>query len=59
VTRYTISTFGPCCRRGLMAQHILIADGRRVVVHLDLALEPCPVRAGEMPETGNPREVQP
>jgi hypothetical protein len=42
-----------------MAQHILIADGRRVVVHLDLALEPCPVRAGEMPETGNPREVQP
>jgi hypothetical protein len=59
VNRYTISTFGPCCRCGLMARHILEVDGRRVVVHLDPAVEPCPVRAGEMPETGKPREVRP
>jgi hypothetical protein len=55
--RYTIATYGPCCRCGQMARHILIVGGRRVVVHDNPAITPCPVRPGEMLEAGEPKEV--
>lgn len=58
MTRFTIRTFGPCSRCGDMAGHILVVDGRRVVVHSNTDIEPCPVRPGEMPESGKPVEVR-
>jgi len=57
MSRHTISTFGPCCRCGLMARHILVVGDRRVIVHNDTSSAPCPVRPGEMPEVGKPRAV--
>jgi hypothetical protein len=55
----TITTYGPCCRCTAMARHILLTDQRRHVIHLNPTLPPCPIRPGEMPENGQPQQVQP
>lgn len=59
MTRYLIPTYGPCSRCGGMARHILIVDSRRVTVHNDTTVKPCPARPGEMPEAGEPKEITP
>lgn len=57
MTRFTISTVGPCPRCGLLARHILIVDGRRYVEHNQITAGRCPIQPGEMVETGQPVEV--
>ena len=59
MNRYTITTYGPCCRCGQLARHILIQGARRYIVHTDQTTAPCPAQPGEMPEVGQPQEVAP